>query len=222
MMYSFIRAFFACLIACFSVALSAADIGFSPRHIVILSADTDHVWGHYFFAVNNKSSKSQRFRGPLLLPREAIDFRVQDGLQADEMQLDAEGTLFVDKEFSPGLSLLTIGFQVAVSRWEDDVLTFVPPTVLPEFSVAVNVDSGLSVSGEGFAQGLPEMLQAGTYRGIQTKNMTAGVERRVVIAGIPKERNYLYVIGGIFALILGGAACFFVCTRERVHEASGK
>ena len=181
---------------------NAPEIGLSFRHIVILQADLDNIWGTYFFAVNNNTQEQKSFKTFLMLPRESIDFKAQDGLEDQDLKLDENGQLFLEKEFSPGVSLLGVSFQVKADQVGNDTISFLPPFDVQELSVAVPSKSGISVEGELFKQGVPPMLADGRYKGMQITNVKKDQVLEIEISGIPKNRILLWIVSGIITALI--------------------
>ena len=182
--------------------LGDGEIGLSFRHIVILQADLLNIWGTYFFAVTNKSEGKKSFKTSIMLPRESIDFKAQDGLEDQDLKLDESGQLYLEKEFPPGVSLLGVSFQVKTDHVGKDTISFLAPFDLQELSVAVPSKSGISVEGSLFKDGVPPMLADGRYQGMQTTGIKKGQVLEIHVSGIPKDRMILWVMGGIFTLIM--------------------
>lgn len=194
----------------------------SGRHIMMLQADLDYIWGSYYFAVTNPGSKEALFRAPMTLPVETIDFRAQDGLSDQDLKLDKEGHLYVEKEFRPGLNLLGIGFKIRTSSKGADHLTIKALTEIAELSVASPKNSGLSFSASGFREGLPPMLAGGSYRGmISEKPTLLGEELKITVHGIPKGRSELIQLASavMIALLAGSIALTIRTHRQRRKES---
>jgi hypothetical protein len=191
-----------------------ATVALTVRHIVVVTADMESIFGHYYFAVQNRSAEPQRFSFPIMLPQETIDFRAQDGFAQEDLQIEGNKVV-LSKEFPPGLTLLGINFQSRVAAFADDHLTFVMAPEIKEFSLAVLRSSGLELKGENFHEGLPHMLQSSTYRGIVSTEFSSGQKMQVVVQGVPKERNYLYFVAAIFAVFLLLGAGGFVWAQSR-------
>ncbi|NRA44770.1 MAG: hypothetical protein HRU09_07435 [Oligoflexales bacterium] len=185
-----------------SADVGEGEIGLSFRHIVILQADLTNIWGTYFFAVTNKTSGNKNFKTSIMLPRESVDFKAQDGLEDQDLRLDENGQLYLDKEFPPGVSLLGVSFQVKADKVGNDSISFSPPFDLQEFSVAVPSRSGIQVQGEQFKEGVPPMLADGRYKGMQVSDVKKDQILQIHISGIPKDRMLLWVVGVIFTVIM--------------------
>ncbi|MFK7823142.1 MAG: hypothetical protein AB8G05_03240 [Oligoflexales bacterium] len=178
------------------------EIGLSFRHIVILQADLKNIWGTYFFAVTNNTQEQKSFKTFLMLPRESIDFKAQDGLEDQDLKLDENGQLYLEKEFPPGVSLLGVSFQVKADQIGSDTISFLPPFDVQELSVAVPSRSGISVAGETFKQGVPPMLADGRYKGMQITGVKKDQILEIEISGIPKNRLQLWVVSGVLTVLI--------------------
>lgn len=183
-------------------AMEQEEIGLSFRHIVILQADLKNIWGTYFFAVNNKADGERSFKTFLMLPRESVDFKAQDGLEDQDLKIDENGQLYMEKNFPPGVSLLGVSFQVKAAQFGNDTISFLPPFDVQELSVAVPSQSGVAVAGKQFKAGVPPMLADGRYQGMQTTDIKKGQILEVQVSGIPKDRVVLWIVGAVFTLLL--------------------
>lgn len=180
------------------------SIEVTPRHIMILQADLDFIWGSYFFALQNKSSTPQDYSIPIALPKESVDFQPQDGLSEKDIRLDPDGHIVVEKVFPPGLNLMGIGFKIPTTKFGSDFLSISPIFPIGELSVATPNMNDLSVRGDKFTKGLPPMLPADRYRGIQISDVEKNQSLSIYIDGIPKKRSHIQIIGLVIGLLLCG------------------
>lgn len=203
---------------------SNTEIGLSFRHIIILQADLKNIWGSYYFAINNPKAQAQPFKTLVMLPKNVLDFRAQEGLTDQDLKLNQDGSLYVEKLFPPGLSLLGVGFQVKTSAFGADTLTFKPSFDLNELSIASPSNMGLKISANDtlFKSAVPPMLANGQYIGIQSRSsIAADQELNIEISGIPKDRNMLWVLGVLVAVILVAfSALLAIKTRELLTKES--
>ena len=56
---------------------AAAEVGISPKHLLIVRPGIDAVWGSYVFAVQNDGEAEAPFKARIMLPRETVDFMRQ-------------------------------------------------------------------------------------------------------------------------------------------------
>jgi hypothetical protein len=184
------------------------SIGFTPSHIVIVQTDAEHIWGAYYFAINNSFSVGKEFTATLRMPKESIDFQAADGLSNENISILADGVLSVRKLFKPGLSLQGIQFKVPVKKDSDNILTIVPVQDVQQFYIATPQSELLHFSGSGFESGIPPMLAGGNYSGIKGLNISAGTEVKISITGFPGGRRPFFIMGacvGILLLLIAGA-----------------
>lgn len=196
---------------------SGGSIALSHRHIVVINADPEKIYGSYFFAVDNTTGEPANFTTKVMIPERVVDFRPQDGLEEGDLKLDNDGVIVLDKTFPPGLSLVGVGFQIGVGAFGNEKLRFTPFFDLPEFSIAVLKDSGMTLSSAELETGIPAMLRNGNYTGLLSSGpLKAGVPVEVFLDGIPKYRVYLWFVGLACVLVLLGlGVSFAIKTRPR-------
>ncbi len=191
----------------------------SARHIIILQADLENVWGTYYFAVINRTDTPLPFSTPIMLPLEAIDVKAQDGLKPEEIEKDKQGVLHMKtKTFPKGMTLLGVGFQCKIPTGTSSVdLHFSPLFPIGELSVAVSNTTPLSLTAEGLEPGLPDMLTGSPYTGIMKRQpLATGETVTVRLAGVPTGRATLWWSGLGFASVLFlGSAYWVVRSRRR-------
>ena len=205
-------------------AAPAPPVEVSFRHMVILNFDIKTIYGLYFFAAINNTDAPQPFTTQVMLPTETADFKPQDGLTDQDIQVASDGVVTIAKMVKPGLSLMGMGVEVKITSFGNDQLTFIPPTEIKELSLAVAHDVPVVLSSPGMVDGLPPMLANGQYKGIMNKTpLSAQKPVTITIEGLPKGRPSLWIVGAIFAMILAVAcAVLAVRTLPRRHpEARG-
>lgn len=208
--FSLLTIILSTLVSFRSFCSSSAGVNLSSRHIVILQADLDFIWGHYYFAVVNENDKITRFTVPVMLPEHTIDFKAQDGLNEKDIKLSHDGKVSIEKDFKPGLTLMGMGFKLQIDKWHDaDQIVFATEKEVQELSIAVPANSGLQIIGQEdlFTTGLPPMLKGGKYEGIiSAKNIAAGQRFSIELNGVPKQRYSFWILGlgaGICLIALG-------------------
>lgn len=172
------------------------------KHIVILSSDNKNVFGTYYLGVFNEEKFSQKLKISILLPDKTVDFEPQEGVNKEDFILDGDGTLFVQKEFKPGLSLIGVNFKVPYGYGEREPLKFKMPYDLDELSVATPVHSQLTVKSPGFKEGVPAMLSSGNYSGILRHDLKKGFVFKVDLEGLPNSLYFSWSAAGITGCLL--------------------
>lgn len=183
-------------------------LSLSARHMLMMTADLEHIWGTYFFAVINDSKEEKQWHLPVPLPKETVDFKPGEGLTSEDLRLEGS-EVYISKKFAPGLNLVGIGFKTQVNRFGSDFLTLQLPFSVDELSVASSQDSGLQFEAKGFSVAVPSMLSSDHYRGIQSdSNLRDASTVEVRILGIPKNRSYIQVVSIGFSLLLLSLSIF--------------
>lgn len=208
--------FFVFLSAVFvTSSLSAEGIDIARRHVVMLHAGIDTVWGTYMFGVRNDTDEPQTRKVQLMLPKETIDFQAQDGLTQSEIKVTDEGLLYIEKEFAKGLNLLAVGFKVP-AEFGKATLTFEAPFELAEFSLVTKKNT-LSVLSDVLL--LEESNMVNSEKFLSYKKKGAVLTNEIVIVtleGIPQGRTALWWIGSIMGVLLVlFAALFTFWTRVK-------
>src|SRR5690606_13910452 len=120
-----------------------ADVMLTPKHLIILRQGLDAVYGSYVFAVQNTGEAPEKFRSAVMLPKETADFVPQEGGRPDEVTLAEDGGgVYVEKDFPPGVHIVSIGFKADAS-YGKTTLTFTPPAEIQSFTVLLPRDSGM-------------------------------------------------------------------------------
>ena len=197
---------------------SVASVGFGSRHMIMLSADMDHLWGSYYFAVKNQTDAPVIFRAPLSLPPNTVDFRAQEGLTDADIQLASNGSLFVEKEFPPGLNLLAVGFKLAHGH-RDAMVTMRAAVDMDEFSILIPKSSGLSVEASALEPGVPAMLAGSQFVGLISPGAVAAEsELQFLVKGIPEGRRWFWVVGlVVFILTVLGSVALSITSQPRTR-----
>lgn len=176
----------------------------TPSHIYLIEADEEFIWGTYYFAVSNKESKPMNLRSQVLLPLETSDYSPQSGLTTADIKLSNDKKIFVEKEFPPGLTLLSVNFKVkSLTRDQGISLTFVPPFDLSLFSIASSKKSGLRLASPALKDGLHPMLTEGEYVGLLGNQLEHGKSFSIQVSGFPESsRLLLWIMGGCTAFFM--------------------
>ena len=180
---------------------SPSSVSLANRHIVVLNADNQYLWGAYYFAIVNHDKSPQEFQTEILLPKEATDFEPQSGIENHEILLSEEGKPSIKKIFQPGLTLINIGFKIPHNPWNYNKLSFSPSINVPEFSVATLVKNKLNITSKHLTPGLPHMLPGDQYTGI-IGQLKTGETTAVLIGGLPLPRTFSWIIALMTAFLL--------------------
>lgn len=180
----------------------------TTSRIVLLQADAEHVWGAYYFAVQNTLTEAQVFQSHIKLPLEVVDFQVGESLTNEDVSLLPDGRLEIKKQYRPGLSLQSLQFKAPINRMGDTVLTFMPDSPRIHFYFAT-VQESLDFKADGFEKGIPPMLQGSAYKGIHSDQFGVGDSIKLKISGIPGSRKAFVILATIFAFLLFGIAGLF-------------
>jgi hypothetical protein len=180
-----------------------AEVNLSGRHIIILKSGIDSVWGHYLFGVRNDGGEPESFETKVMLPTEVVDFQPQEGISPEEIKLAEGGGLLISKEFPPGLTLVAIAFKVDGSFGKAS-MTFLAASDIDEFTVMTQ-DKNLEMSSIFLSPGETPMSEGhgSSYR-VLTNSETVKEGQRIVVdlGNLPQGRAQLWIIGGVFAILL--------------------
>lgn len=195
----------------------------SPRHIIILQADMENIWGTYYFAVINRTEVPVSLSTPIMLPPETVDIKAQDGLKPEELERDKEGILHMKtKSFPKGMTLLGVGFQCKIPPGNSSLpLHFTPLFSIGELSVAVPNTTPMKLTATGMEPGLPDMLTGSPYTGIMKHQPLAkGETITITLAGLETGgRATLWWSGFVFAGILCFGSAYWVRRSRRNASA---
>ncbi|MDD9951798.1 MAG: hypothetical protein OXT67_09560 [Zetaproteobacteria bacterium] len=201
-------------------ALYGADVG--NKHMLIVQADSHFIWGSYFIGVTG-SEEQQVAEIPLLIPQETVDFQPGEGMQAEDIHLDAEGQVVFKKALGPENHLMGIGFKVPVGRFGVETMTLKVRMPIPELTIAAPVGFGLSFTADGFVAGLPPMLSRGSYVGIQSQGtLQPGQVIQVHVAGVPKAKHVFVLVALGFAVAVFGLGAAFALRTRPVVATKGR
>ena len=184
--------------------LARAELDVSDKHLLVLQARIDSIWGKYLFSVNNPTTNQQSLRFALLLPKETEDFRALEGVSDDDLQLEDNGSLVIDKkDFPPGTTLVNIGFKNNVV--ESATLTF--RVIEPLASLVILFDEMIDVKSPLFEPTVAPKISAHNYRALQSKrSLTSGENIVLQVNDVPRGRSTIQLVAGIFSFVLLGCA----------------
>lgn len=197
-----------------------AEIFVTSKHLVILRAGIDTVWGSYVFAVNNKDAVPLFLKVNIMMPSQMIDFFPQEGVSKEEVQLIDSG-LMVEKEFAPGINVISIGFKVPSKFGKTDV-TFKPQMDIDSFTLLLPRDGGVQIQSSELVLGDDESRPDPQYIPYVSKGiLKTGSAFTIAVAGIPEGRLTLWITGGITGGLLLLAGMFLaIRTRPRILDAA--
>jgi hypothetical protein len=198
---------------------SFAEIYVTSKHLVILRTGIDTVWGSYVFAVNNKDAAPSSFKVNIMMPAQMTDFYPQEGVTKDEVLLTDSG-LMVEKEFAPGVNVVSIGFRVPSKFGRAEVL-FKPQMDIDSFTLLVPRDSGTQIQSDRLVVGNDEERPDPQYLPYVSKDvLKTGEAFTIYVAGVPEGRLTLWISGGITgACILIFGLLLALRSRPRLQDA---
>ena len=198
-----------------SLIAKAEQLNVSDKHLLVMQARIDSIWGKYLFSVGNPTTAQQSLRFALLLPKETDDFRALEGVSDDDLQLSEDGSLVVDKkDFPPGTTLVNVGFKKIVTG--TTTLTF--RVIEPLVNLVILFDEEISIKSPAFEPTVAPKISAHNYQALQNKKQFARGETFILqVAGIPRGRSKIQVIAGIFAVILL-ASMIWLTVKTRSQE----
>ncbi len=184
-------------------SVSLAQTKTESRHVVMLHPGFDTVWGTYMFGVRNEGSAPEKFRSSLALPKETVDFQAQEGLAQEDLTSGGEDGLIFEKEFPPGLTLISIGFKVN-SEFGEAQLTFHQKSDVGQFSVVTKQGSLLISSASALMDpAMDAVVSEESFTSITSKGpITAGESVVINVSRVPEGRTRLWYSGAIIAALL--------------------
>ena len=187
------------------------------RHLVMLKPGIDTVWGTVIFAVVNEGAVPRKSKFYIMVPKETVDFAAQEGVLPAELQQDAAGLLFVEKEFAPGTNVVGVGFTISAKSGDAKVTFTGPPGDARQVAILSSPGfltlSGMGIRRAGAEEGLPA---TGYEQYFFDKPLAADDVVAVAVSGIPEGRRNFWVMGGGVAgiiFLLGGALA--IKTKEQ-------
>ena len=197
-----------------------SELNISGKHLLILQARIDSIWGKYLFSVDNPTTDHQPLRFPLLLPKESDDFRALEGVADNDLQLSDDGLLIIDKKnFPPGTTLVNIGFNKVVAG--TTALTF--RVAEPLANLVILFDERIDVNSPVFETTVAPKISAYDYRALQSKTALTSNQTFVLqIDGVPRGRARIQVIAIIFAFVLLVCITWLTVKTTKLVDGVGK
>lgn len=201
-----------------------AEVMLTPKHLIILRQGLDAVYGSYVFAVQNNGEATARFKSAVMLPKETVDFVPQEGVEPDEVSLaPGGGGVVVEKDFPPGVHIVSIGFKVDAS-YGKAMLTLTPPAEIQSFTLLLPRGGGMRAVSTILKPGEMGHAPDPQYEAmISEEPLGQGASFTVDVQGLPEGRTRIWIVGaavGVFLLLL--AAFFAFRTRPRVTGKAGE
>ncbi len=183
---------------------AVAEVVYQGRHVVLLDAGLDSVYGSYWFSVENPGRTAERLRMQVILPKEVDDWRVQDGVSDNEIQL-ADDTLVIDKEFAPGTTVIAFGFRAPATLGKA-TLTYVWPYPIADFQVLAATRHGPELSSDQLMAGTDVDFSGRSFKRLSAVGITVGETYVVKVGGILEGRGRLWLLGSVVGglLLLAG------------------
>ena len=206
------------LLLCSLLATSAmAAVSVTPRHLMVLREGLDVLYGSYVFGVFNTGDKPERFRTPVMLPKETDDFSAQEGVEAGDLTLAPGGGVILEKEFPPGMQIVSIGFRTP-SRYGRSVLTLTPALAIDSFTLLLPRLSRLQVSSPKLVVGDAASAPDPQYEPyINASVLQPGEALKVAVNGLPAGRSQIWIVGaGVAAMLLFMAGFLAWRTRPKI------
>lgn len=219
-----------------------APVRMGERQLIMLKPGLGAVYGSSIFAVQNESKAAKRGRFDVMLPKETLDFQVQEGAQPEDLHLsEAENgelgagakkgltRLYVERDFPPGTTIVSIGFLVNANTSGDRgeaVLSLIPTVAGAVISVMtpkgqLNLKSTAMRDGSNVDQAHGAALPPEQYDTLFLNEPTViGKSIEVMVSGIPTDRSQYWEMGTAFAALLLGLAGT-LAWRTRPHLAAG-
>lgn len=201
-----------------------ADVMLTPKHLIILRQGLDSVYGSYVFAVQNTGETTAKFKSAVMLPKETVDFVPQEGVEPEEVSLaPGGGGVVVEKDFPPGVHIVSIGFKVDASYGMSQ-LTLVPPAEIQSFTVLVPRDAGMRVVSSVLKAGEMGHAPDPQYEAmISEEPLAQGRSFTVEVQGLPEGRTRIWIVGAAVGGVLLLLAAFLAWrTRPKISGKAGE
>lgn len=170
------------------------------RQIYLIEAVEGYVVLTYLFSIDNLEKNPKKMRFALTFPHEVEDWVAQEGLAKEDINLGAEGGVFIDKTFPPGSHFAALGLKIPAYGGMA-TLTFGPTSELGEVLVLARPGQ-YELKSDFLSFEASKSLMGEKYDALTRESVPAGSTFTVSIAGIPQGRQRLWYLGGVFALCL--------------------
>ena len=189
------------LVFCVLLSSSAfSEVNVAGRQVYILYPGIESIWGSYLFMVNNSGTKVDNGQFKIMLPIETEDFEPQQGINPKDIQLGEDGGVFVNKDFPPGDTLVTVGFKIPSSGGVAKI-TINPTINIPAFSYFVSKGS-LKVEGMNLDFQTDQFFSGKNYDTYTVESLRANAPYSVNVLGSPEGRNNYWLLGAVVGIVL--------------------
>lgn len=198
----FIRTIVSSLWLFFSLSsISHASVKTTGRHVYIVHGSLDKVMGSYLFLVENTEKEDKFGSIPVMLPKNVLEFLPGEGVTADQIKLNDNGDLSIEKTFSPGEQLVSINFSIKASGGEAG---FEVTAKEPVGNLKVMTPSGsltFLANKDIFKSDTEVPFSKRTYNTISATNLPTGKTVTFKVEGVSEGRGRFWVLGSIVAAI---------------------
>lgn len=188
----------------------------AKNHIYIVQTDRQHITGTYYFGVHNESGKAKLTAFPVMLPLQTFEFEPAMGNNKDNLHLDENGTLLLQKEFKPGFQLQGVHFKIKVEGNNQEISVKLHPGI-ESLAVATPKNSGINLESVVLKNGLPAMLSSETYDGIMGTNLKPEGAIKVKLNNLAHNQNFEVAFAFVWLLVISLFA-FLKLRKERYHH----
>ena len=202
----------------FAAAAATPAVDMSSRHVYILEGGVDQVWGTYFFLAENPHKQPTEASFTVMLPQETTDWRVQEGIDPENIQLGPNGGLVAKQRFAAGSTLVRISFM-AKGKLGSVPLTLTTPIQIDDLRFLAP-KGGLQLSGSGFVPQDDVQMGHGLFSGLNMTEVAAGTTVNVSVTGIPEGRLRYWIIGSsLIAVLLLTSLLLALTTKPKLDDA---
>lgn len=203
---------------CLSTYGQEDALQWTTNQLLLMQGRVDSLQINYIFGIENTGDAPVQATKVLMLPREMIDFGVVKGAENNEVSVQADGRIILNKEFPPGKTSLEIGYVVPASGGKVNMALDAVSTI-DNLALIWNKSDSLSIANGAFEKIAPP-AGAEQFVGYRyTETIQPGARFELVIQGIPKGRQSYWILGSIFAVIsLIFAGLLVWRTRPKIAE----
>ncbi len=205
-------------------ASAQAEVMLTPKHLIILRQGLDSVYGSYVFAVQNTGEATAKFKSAVMLPKETVDFVPQEGVEPEEVSLaPGGGSVVVEKDFPPGVHIVSIGFKVDASYGKAQ-LTLTPPAEIQSFTLLLPRGTEMRAVSALLKPGDAGHAPDPQYEAmISEEALPAGAAFTIEVQGLPEGRTRIWLVGAaVGVMMLLFAAFFALRTRPKISGKPGE
>lgn len=191
----------------------------SEHHIYMLHSGVDVIKGSYMFLVNNESSEAVKSQYALALPTQTIDWVPLQGLTPDDIKIQKEGGLVIEKEFAPGENLISLGFVVPAASG-DATISLKMESFVKKVSIMIAQEHlSLASSSVELSSGKPMDFGGSPFKSYSLDSPKPMEIIDINLTGVyPGRTNFYWIGGGFAALLVFLSGLMFWRTRPKVVE----